>query len=139
VKKYTDLSDEQRQEVLKCIGELVVHGAACIIAAAKNANENYVGWPPVSDHEVSLCDIFDVLYEARCQIVAQRISIPYLLFGPKVLTKDIYKSAIHAAMHDAFALGIATMIDNEMDFQGVTEILNQLDTDTSEGWEGLDV
>jgi len=42
-------------------------------------------------------------------------------------------------MHDAFALGIATMIDNEMDFQGVTEILNQLDTDTSEGWEGLDV
>jgi hypothetical protein len=144
VKKFNDLSEEEQTKFLEVLSDLILHGEACIVAASQNANEDPVGWPPVSindsepDSNISMCSTIDILYQMRFRAISQSIAAASLVFGRQISDEKAMKHAIHAAMHDAFALGISLSIMCEMDFQGADTILENLNRDESDGWEHFD-
>ena len=126
-KFFKEMTEEEQIAFANEVGRMYMNGAACIQAAAKNANEDLQGWPRITVYdsgnpvETPICDALDLLFEASKQDIMQNLEFMTILSsGEKIL-----KLAVHQALHDAFCLGISLMTEMEMDFDGFSDFLHR--------------
>jgi len=123
-KEIDELTKEELLEIAAEITRMFTFGSACLVTAARNANQSPKGWPSVitGDTEISLCNILDTLVDYNVEDVANNLGYMAAMADPE----ELAKVSLHQAMHDAFCLGIAAVTLMEMDFSGLEEVLDEL-------------
>ena len=134
-KKYNELTQEEETEFINELGKMFTFGSACLVTAAKNVGAESSGWPHISvglDTEVSMCEALDLLRKSsRSAMIRDLTERPFgfLLMGS---AEQLEELAVHEALHDAFCLGMAAVSLMEMNFDGVDELLSQIQQDDND-------
>lgn len=130
-KLFKDMTNEEQIAFTNELSRMYTRGAACLDAAAKNANEKPHGWPLITVYgsgnvtETPICDALHILYKSGQSDIMHNVNFLTILSNSEAMLE----MSIHQAMHDAFCLGIAAATDMEMDFRGFEDFLDRKDND----------
>ncbi len=130
-KLFKEMTEEEKIAFANEVGRMYMNGAACLQAAAKNANEDLQGWPRITLYdsgnfvETPICDALDLLFEASKQDIMHNMDFMTVVGNGEKLLKLV----VHQALHDAFCLGMTAVEEMEMDFRGSEDFLSRGNND----------